>query len=322
MTEEVTLSTSTGRDVLGKIEVGDSTIVGSLTHERSVSIPGWIMSHPDLSDRAVRLWGYLKGSLNGSFAIPGTSHRSLAVLLDVSERTAREAIYELRDAGAVTIVPTFVEGRQQHNTYYLWPAKPVGAGVETSDQGGSQLPAVYKNISNIKDIKDTTQKRSNADGVAKKTRNEYDEEFDALWQIYPRRINKVNAYKAFRASVKRGASMEELTLAVRNYASERVGQDEQYTMHGATFFGKSERWRDYLPRVEVPFVMGAEVERIARIWDLYDAGISWSEENGLDNPAKHGYSRVRNAKGQLVDASGIPYELDAQGARRQVGYWN
>jgi hypothetical protein len=284
------------------------------------------MSHPDLSDRSVRLWGYLKGALNDSFSIPGTSHRSLAVLLDVSERTAREAIYELRDAGAIHIVPWFVDGRQQHNVYYLWPAKPGHAEVAADSQGGSQLPAVYKNISNNKDIKNTTQKRGTANGTesgtTKKAKNEYDEEFDALWQIYPRRINKVNAYKAYCASVKRGASMEEMTLAVRNYASERVGQEEQYTMHGATFFGKGERWRDYLPKVEVPFVLDTDAERVARIWDAYDAGISWSPELGLDNPAKHGYSRVRNQKGQLVDVSGNPYELDAQGARRQIGYWN
>jgi hypothetical protein len=322
---EVTTSTTDGKEVVGQITVGNDVIIGSLTAERSVVIPGWIVTHPDLSDRAVRLWGYMKGALNGSFTIPGTTHKSLALLLDVSERTAREAIYELRDAGALIAEHVVVNGRQMGNRYYLWPAKSEHVGVAASSQGGSQLPAVYSiNNNTINTTNNTAEISASSETSSRKNaKNDYSEDFESLWQIYPRRINKSNSYKAFCSTLRRGVSLEELTLATRNYASERIGQEERYTLHGATFFGKGERWRDWLPKVEVPFILDAETEKVALIWDLYDlTGVWHPGERGLDNPAKHGYSRVRNTKGQLVDVSGIPYELDAQGARRQIGYWN
>jgi hypothetical protein len=290
------------------------------------------MSNPDLSDRAVRLWGYLKGAVNGSFTIPGTSHRSLSVLLDVSERTAREAIHELRDAGAISVIAQFKDNRQIGNHYYLWPVNPEEVGVATHSHHGSQLPAEYNTINtNI----NTTQ---NFDGpidtqkatTKKRPRKQYDEDFENIWSIYPRRVNKAGAFKAFNAAIRRGALLGDLVLAVRNYASERIGQDEKFTLHGETFFGSNERWKDYLPGTQADDT-GPDGDELksAIIYDLYDQEGAWVDyhENGepvtrLDNPAKYGYTRPANSKGQLVSASGTPYVLDAQGNRRSTDYWN
>jgi hypothetical protein len=328
MTHEASINSPDGRRIVAEVRLGDDTIIGTVTSERSVTIPGWIFSHSQLSDRAVRLWGYMKGALIGSFAIPGTSHRSLALLLDVSPRSAREAIYELRDAGALTIVPTFENGRQTRNTYYLWPAVPAGVAsgeVATDCQGGSILPAVY-NTNNS--IKDTTQ---NSVKPAKARRSpSYSEEFDSIWKVYPRRVNKAGTYGSFKATMRRGVSFDDLMTATVAYAASRIGQDEKFTMHGSTFFGSAERWRDYLPNAGLKDEVGPEGDELtaAVIYDLYDETGSWTDwESGepvamVDNPAKHGYNRPRNKNGQLVDASGTPYVLDAQGVRRPVEYWN
>jgi hypothetical protein len=320
-----------GKVVLGLVELGDDKIVGSITDERSVVIPAWIISHPDLSDRAVRLWGYLKGAVNGSFTIPGTSHRSLSVLLDVSGRTAREAIYELRDAGAITVVARFKDNRQIGNHYYLWPVNPSEAegGVAADCHHGSQLPPEY--ITNNTNI-DTKQ---NFEGPVmkvratpkKRSRKSYHEDFENIWSIYPRRVNKAGASKAFHATLRKGASLDDLILSVRNYASERIGQEEKFTLHGETFFGPNERWKDYLPSTQADEPDGEELTA-ATIYDIYDRGEGWVDyQTGepvtrLDNPAKYGYTRPTNTKGQLVSASGTPYVLDAQGNRRNIDYWN
>ena len=311
---EASLNSPDGRMVVAEVRIGNDTIIGQVTPEKSVTVPGWIFGHSDLSDRAVRLWGFMKGALVGSFAIPGTSHRSLALLLDVSPRTAREAVYELRDAGALTIVPTFENGRQIRNTYYLWPATPAGTeseGVATDCHGGDTLPAVYNSITN-NTIKDTTQ---NSDKPRRPRRvDKYDKDFESVWKVYPRRVNKNGAYKAFRATLRRGVPVEQLVEATIAYASSRVGAEEQFTMHCATFFGPGERWRDYMPGAALGDDIGPDgVELTAAvIYDLYDQEGSWVDyQEGepisrVDNPLKYGDRKSTRLNSSHVSESRMP----------------
>ncbi len=306
-----------GRRAYAQLSVGDATFVGEITHEKSVNVPAWIISDPNISDRAVRLWCYLKGALTRSFSLPGTSHRSLAEVLDVSERSAREAIYELRDAGAIVVQPRYRKGKQLGNFYYLWPAVPAGDEnrVAPDCHGGSILPGVLDiNINN---------NNAQPESKAKRERREYTEAFDEMWDIYPRRIGKAKAFICFNKLINNGEDAQLLMEAVKAYASERAGKDETYTMHAATFFGPANPWKDYLTGTQADgYEPDGEELTAATIYDIYDRGEGWVDyQSGepvsrFDNPLKHGYSRPRNPAGQLVDASGKPYMLDAQGKRR------
>ena len=307
-----------GRRAYAQLEVGDATFIGEITHEKSVSVPAWIISHPEISDRAVRLWCYLKGALTRSFSLPGTSHRSLAEVLDVSERSAREAIYELRDAGAIVVQPRYRKGKQLGNFYYLWPAVPAGdeGRVATDFHGGSQLPGVL-------DI-NTNNNIAQSESKPKRERREYTEAFDEMWEIYPRRIGKSKAFICFNKLINSGENIESLMEAVNAYAEERAGKEETYTMHAATFFGPANPWKDYLAKDEATVALDPEAQLVAIVWEQYDALGEWQHaELGTvtENPLKHGYSRPRNSAGQMVDVNGKPYLLDAQGKRR-YNDWN
>jgi hypothetical protein len=70
--------------------------------------------------------------------------------------------------------------------------------------------------------------------------------FDEIWSRYPRKVNRSGAIKAFKASVQRGSSIEDLAKAVDNYATACAGRDSQYVMHASTFFGPNNRWQDFL----------------------------------------------------------------------------
>jgi hypothetical protein len=74
----------------------------------------------------------------------------------------------------------------------------------------------------------------------------YQNEFDELWAIYPRKAGRKKAYTQLVATLRRGISLETLREAVQNYATVRSGQEEAYTLHAATFWGPSDRWEDYL----------------------------------------------------------------------------
>lgn len=82
----------------------------------------------------------------------------------------------------------------------------------------------------------------------KRSRAKYDDDFGALWEIYPRHKAKADAFRAYQARRNQGVSHEDLLLAVKHYALEcdQAGREEQFVMHGATFFGPRDRWRDYL----------------------------------------------------------------------------
>jgi hypothetical protein len=71
--------------------------------------------------------------------------------------------------------------------------------------------------------------------------------FEDVWQHYPRKVAKQAAFKAFSATVKaRKATVPQLMAATKNYALTRLGEDESFTLHGATFFGPTQRWRDFV----------------------------------------------------------------------------
>ena len=71
-------------------------------------------------------------------------------------------------------------------------------------------------------------------------------EFEILWMLYPRKLAKQAALKAFLARRREGVSFDDLTVAVDHYAKACEGKEPQFILHGATFFGPNRRWADYL----------------------------------------------------------------------------
>lgn len=79
-------------------------------------------------------------------------------------------------------------------------------------------------------------------------RKKYDSFFEKIWKIYPRKEDKGNAYRAYLASINSGFSESELMDAVKNYAEfcRFEKKERRYIKVGATFFGKTTPFVDYL----------------------------------------------------------------------------
>lgn len=73
-----------------------------------------------------------------------------------------------------------------------------------------------------------------------------DDDFDQCWVDYPRKLAKQDALKAYRARRKAGVSKNELLTATQNYAKAVRGKLAEHVMYGRTFFGPSDRWKDYV----------------------------------------------------------------------------
>ena len=88
--------------------------------------------------------------------------------------------------------------------------------------------------------------------IQKKEKPPYTAVFEELWKAYPRRKDKVLAYKAYKARLNDGFSEDELITAVKRYAEEcqRQRTEERYIKHCSTFLGVNTPFMDYLGKEE------------------------------------------------------------------------
>ena len=74
----------------------------------------------------------------------------------------------------------------------------------------------------------------------------YTPEFDAAWSEYPKRPgnSKAAAFKAWKASLKRGATVEQLIEGTRAYAAycKAKRTEPEYVKQAATFYGPGEHY--------------------------------------------------------------------------------
>jgi hypothetical protein len=70
-------------------------------------------------------------------------------------------------------------------------------------------------------------------------------EFEAIWDIYPKRVRKGAALKAYIATRRKGASFAVLMDATKGYKQDRKGEETKFTEHASTFFGSGAGWKDH-----------------------------------------------------------------------------
>ncbi len=105
-------------------------------------------------------------------------------------------------------------------------------------------------------------------------RNKYSTGFEAFWEVYPRKIDKGNAYKKYEARRKDGYSDEELLEAARRYAEECKAKhtEPEYIKHPKTFLSDATPFVDYLPKKK-----DAEPKDECDIGEIYE---SWGGMRG------------------------------------------
>lgn len=121
---------------------------------------------------------------------------------------------------------------------------------ENGTKGGR--PKTKPNQTETKDNLDKSkpepkEKEKVKDNVKEKD-NTYSCAFEALWSAYPRKKEKANAYKCYKARLADGFSEDELMTAVKRYADEckSRGTEVRFIKLGSTFLSSSTPFTDYL----------------------------------------------------------------------------
>lgn len=107
--------------------------------ERFVLVPEWVLDHPGLSDRSVRLYLVLRSFADNVTGVAWPGRRRLAERLRCDVKTVDRALAELVKVGAVTVRARFDDDHgQRSNAYVVRHSRPGSTPLVTGDQGGGQ----------------------------------------------------------------------------------------------------------------------------------------------------------------------------------------
>jgi len=125
----------------------------------------------------------------------------------------------------------------------------------------------------------------------------YREDFEAVWKLYPRKRNRKGAYKAYVTRRRSGIEAGELERATIGYARhvKLEGTEERYVLHGATFYGPNERWREWM-ETKQEVKAEAKVRLCPACGGRVLSGISSCSGCGLDVVSFGDAAAIREAK--------------------------
>ena len=186
-----------------------------------------------------------------------TDSISVSQIMDftgLSDGGAQAAIHSLEERELI-IVDRGKGGRGVGNSYTInfeetsLKSMPVSRETSTKSTPLSLVNLPKNDPPQKKEDKEIIKESSlSLFGASSKDRQLYPEGFQEFWKIYPRKTEKVKAFKMWKVALRHGAEEGELTKAARNYAAEcdTKGRAEDYIKHPATFLGPNDHWRDYL----------------------------------------------------------------------------
>ena len=171
------------------------------------------------------------------------SIKRLAELSEMSRRSVEGHLETLEKLGLITRTQQFRDtGGKSTNSYILAltgtyenisDTQNLRMVCEKSAHGDTQNLRMNNPVSNNLG-KETNISSSDDDGV--------DYYFDQLWTLYPRKVGKGQARKAFKAASKK-IDFYDLLPKLMDFVNTLEGKDKQYMPHLATWLN-GERWTD------------------------------------------------------------------------------
>jgi len=157
---------------------------------------------------------------------------TLARYANASERSVKRDLQELVDLGELKVELQNAPTNQQYKTNLYWITIPAGVTTEVSgvtdwvsrgDSSGKSgvTPVGTQNINLT--IKETSKKNSN-DG------------FETFWLLYPKRIAKADALKAWNKAIKK-KTPDELIALTKAYSESKL-PDMTYIPYPASWLNK------------------------------------------------------------------------------------
>lgn len=207
--------------------------------ENYYQVSGFMINRLGLKGVPLNVYAIIYGfSQDGESEFTGSLKYLCDFLGGVSKPTVIKALKELTEAGVILrrdeIINSICFPRYRANLPLL--KKLNGGGKETLTEAVNNFNGGGKEtLPNNK----TDNKRIDNKDINIAT------EFETLWALYPRKIGKPKALKAYEKARKNGATFEAVKQGIEAYRRqiEALKTDTEYIKHGSTWFN-NEGWKD------------------------------------------------------------------------------
>lgn len=155
----------------------------------------------------------------------------------VSKPTIIAALKKLVESGYILKREEIINGVQFNRYKVNLPLlKNFNGGGQNSCEGV---------VKNFKQGMQETLHNNISDNTTVDIKDNISVEFEELWKLYPRKIGKPKALKAYEKARKNGATYEEVKQGIQAYCRqiEALQTDTPYIKHGSTWFN-NEGWKD------------------------------------------------------------------------------
>lgn len=194
-----------------------------------------VMSNTHFKEKEMSLKA--KGLLSLMLSLPDNWDYSIAGLVTLSKDgkdSVMNALLELEKFGYLKRSRVNDEkGRFAGYNYDIYE-KPQMDEPNAEKPNTENPPQLNTNKSNKKELNNKDINISNIDS-----------EFEILWKLYPRKLGKPKALKAYQKARKNGVTFEQVERGIKAYCKqiEKQKTEIEYVKHGSTWFN-GECWND------------------------------------------------------------------------------
>jgi hypothetical protein len=199
-------------------------------------VPHWLLYEGKASALSIRLYLVLRQHAN-STATCYPSRQRLSDLLRVSLPTLDRARAQLDEVGAICM-----RQRRTQDQVWLPTLYHVHWDRALDCAWGSQesLPGVVKYLGDPSNESSTLTHTHRTKTQELAPPNDVD--FGAFWDVYPRKVGRKDALKAFQAAVAEGTNPGRIIAGALRYRDD-ANREAAYTAHPATWL-RAGRWDD------------------------------------------------------------------------------
>lgn len=225
-------------------------------------IPQWVILQ-GFSASAIAVYVVLALHRNNDTSTCFPSKSRIAEKAGLADNTITKALRELVNGGAIKIEERYNGKTQTSNLYTLFMVGPHGIPkgfqpIEEADTGSIDDPGGSfigggpgATVGGLTKENNKTKRTRNNSCSTEVERHSSDSSFDQFWAMYPKKVGKGKAQKAFASAVRR-ASVQDILSGCQRYVEERAGQDPKFTAHPTSWLN-AERWTDepdtsYVPK--------------------------------------------------------------------------